>query len=152
MENIKKKVKEEGIFKKIQSMIAIPLNIEDILKDDGISLKVEKKIKKKDYPNLYKIKKSPFYEDFTFFISDMKRLPYYEGKMMDLNIFLSSLEKFVTNEKLYEYGTIPDSIGLDEETMLKTFKKYGFKPYNKKGGAKKKIKLVKKKLKSKNKK
>jgi len=147
MENIRKKVKEEGILKKIQSMIAIPMNIEEILTEEGISSKVEKKITKKDYPNLYKIKKSPFYEDFSFFISDMKRLPYYEGKMIDLNIFLSSLEKLASNEKLYEYGTIPDSIASDEETMLKTFKKYGFKPYNKKGGSKNKNKKVIKKQK-----
>lgn len=145
MDKLIKNVKEEGIVNEIMSYIAEPIKITKILSEDGFRTIVEKKIKKKDYPNLFKIKKSSFYEDFGFFVSDMQRLPYYENKMMDLNIFMNSLEKLAGNKKLYEYGEIPDSIGGDEEKMLKTFKKMGFKPYKQKGGKKIKKKLKKNK-------
>jgi hypothetical protein len=145
MESILNKVKEKGIVNKISLMVAEPYKINKLITDDGLSNKVENKIKKKDYPNLYKLKKSGYYDDFSFFISDMKRLPYYENKMMDINIFMEALEKLASNKRLYEYGEIPDEFGEDEETMLKTFKKYGFKVYKQKGGgfklfSKKKIK------------
>lgn len=130
------KVKEEGILKKISSYIAIPMKITDILNEDSIKKSIEKKIKKKDYPYLYNLKKTNFYDDFSFFISDMQRLPYYQNQMIDLNVFLNSLEKLANNKHIYEYGEIPDSMASDEDSMLKTFKKYGFKIYKQNGGKK----------------
>lgn len=138
MEGLLSKVKEKGVLNKISLFVAEPIKINKLVTENGLSKKVENKIKKKDYPNLYKLKKSGFYDDFSFFISDMQRLPYYENKMLDINIFMSALEKLAGNKKLYEYGEIPDEFGEDEGTMLKTFKKYGFKVH--KGGKKNKKK------------
>ena len=134
MEGLLPKVKEKGVLNKISLFVAEPMNINKLLTEDGLSKKVENKITKLDYPNLYKLKNSGYYEDFSFFISDMQRLPYYENKMIDINIFMSALEKLAGNKKLYEYGEIPEEFGENEKTMLKTFKKYGFIPYEQKGG------------------
>ena len=151
MDKLTKKVKEKGIVDKIASYIAEPMKITKILSEDGFRSIVEKKIKKKDYPNLYKMKKSSYYDDFKFFVSDMQRLPYYKNKMMDLNTFMNSLEKLAGIKNLYEYGEISDKIAGDEKQMLKTFKKMGFKTYKQKGGKKYKKKKggIKKKPKQK---